>query len=82
MTLTILKSSLDYLYAINGKGFTSSALSTTYDHSLIMNSNSDVSCTKSTTITTFSNITITSITSSMVNYATPSYYLRVAATPS
>ena len=82
MTLTILKSSLDYLYAINGKGFKSSALSTTYDNSLIMNSNSDVSCTKSTTITTFINITITSITSSMSNYGSISSYLKVAATPS
>ncbi len=39
MTLTILKNSLDYLYAITGKGIKSSALSTTYDNSVIMNSN-------------------------------------------
>ena len=39
MTLTILKNSFDYLYAINGKGIKSSALSTTYENSVIMNSN-------------------------------------------
>ena len=38
MTLTILKSSSEYLYAMAGKGFKSSAISTAYDSSVIMNS--------------------------------------------